>query len=67
MNRLEVNVLAAFALCVLAVTLAVLVLPPSLSWAAGGGGAQKQVQEGRIYSPNCVEGGFSDVRLQDPA
>jgi hypothetical protein len=34
MNRLEVNVLAAFALCVLAVTLAVLVVPPSLSWAA---------------------------------
>jgi hypothetical protein len=27
-------VLAAFALCVLAVTLAVLVVPPSLSWAA---------------------------------
>jgi hypothetical protein len=34
MNRLAVNVLAAFALCVLAVTLAVLVVPPSLSWAA---------------------------------
>ena len=30
MNRLAVNVLAAFALCVLAVTLAVLVVPPSL-------------------------------------
>ena len=34
MNGLAVNVLAAFALCVLAVTLAVLVVPPSLSWAA---------------------------------
>jgi hypothetical protein len=34
MNRLAVNVLAAFALCVLAVTLAVLVVPPSPSWAA---------------------------------
>jgi hypothetical protein len=34
MNRLEVNMLAAFALCVLAVTLAVLVVPPSLSWSA---------------------------------
>ncbi len=33
-DRLAVNVLAAFALCVLAVTLAVLVVPPSLSWAA---------------------------------
>jgi hypothetical protein len=23
--------------------------------AAGGGGAQKRVQEGRTYSPECVE------------
>jgi hypothetical protein len=34
MNRLWVNVLAALAFCGLAVSLAVVVLPPSLSWAA---------------------------------
>jgi len=30
--------------------------------AAGGGAAQKQVQEERIYSPNCVEVEFYEFR-----
>jgi hypothetical protein len=51
MNRLAVNVLAAFALCVLAVTLALLVVPPSLSWAA--------VLEALTTSP-CADVHFGD-------
>ena len=34
MNRVALVALAVLAVCVLAVTLAVLVVPPSLSWAA---------------------------------
>jgi hypothetical protein len=52
MNRLAVNVLAAFALCGLAVTLAVLVVPPSLSWAA--------VLEALTTQPPCAEVHFGD-------
>ena len=51
MNRLAVNVLAAFALCVLAVTLAVLMVP-SLSWAA--------VLEALTTQPPCADVHFGD-------
>jgi hypothetical protein len=51
MNRLTVNVLAAFALCVLAVTLAVLMVP-SLSWAA--------VLEALTTQPPCADVHFGD-------
>ena len=52
MHRLAVNVLAAFALCVLAVTLAVLVVPPSLSSAA--------VLEALTTQPPCADVHFGD-------
>jgi hypothetical protein len=59
MERLAVDVLAAFALCVLAVTL-VLLLPPSLLWAttvleplASGG-------PGPVFT-NCLEKVYSPM------
>ena len=70
MKALAVNALMAFALCAMAVTLAVL-LVPSIAWAdvleylttqppCKGLGVYALTT--RLYSPNLVEGEFSEVQ-----
>jgi hypothetical protein len=65
MKRLAVDVLAAFALCVLAVTL-VLFLVPGLSWATTVLELLASDGPAPLYT-NCLEKVFSEVHIHDPA
>ena len=65
MKRLVVDVLAAFTLCVSAVTL-VLFLAPGLSWATTVLEPLASDGPAPIYT-NCLEKVYSETRIQHPA
>jgi hypothetical protein len=65
MKGLAVDVLAAFALCVLAVTLGLL-LAPGLLWATTVLEPLASGDPAPVFS-NCLEKVFSEVHIQEPA
>jgi hypothetical protein len=65
MKRLAVDVLAAFALCALAVTL-VLLLAPGLLWATTVLEPLASGEPAPVFT-NCLEKVFSEVKIQNPA
>ncbi len=73
MERLAVNLLVAFALCVLVVTLAVLLVPglsseAVLEWLTttpSCGGPQRLSRFEATYSPKCLKGEFSEIHQEN--
>jgi hypothetical protein len=65
MKRLAVDVLAAFALCALAVTL-MLLLAPGLLWATTVLEPLASGEPAPVFT-NCLEKVFSEVQIQNPA